>query len=236
MKKPCVLLVDDEPLILSALGGFLKEQPWDVVTASDGKEAVGVLMSQVIDIAVLDLRMPYLDGLVVLKTVKRHNVDTDIVILTAYGSIQRAVLALKNGARDFLPKPIQKAEFLDVVCRLMDKRYPTTHVLAERLDRFVEFEAPNPNLTLTDVQNQFAISKSYTCRLFADSGTSFTACLAHHRVARAKRLLDTTDEPIYVIAELCGFKNSRRMAEVFKRLEGVTPTQYRQNGGLGRIE
>ena len=231
MKKPGVLIADDEPDILSALEGFIKGQPWDVLTAPDGQVALDLLTSHHIDVAVLDLRMPYLDGLAVLDEVRRRDIDTDVVILTAFGSIPRAVRALKGGAKDFLLKPIRKAEFADMVRKLIQVRYPTPHVLAERLDVYVEANASDPDLTLSAVMAAFSISRSYASQLFAELGTSFRERLILYRITKAKRLLKNTDEPVYAIAELCGFRNARRLAEVFQRIEGMTPTQYRQIGG-----
>ena len=230
MATPRVLIADDEPLILSALSHFLSEQPWDVETVSDGREALKRLQSGGFDVAVLDIRMPHMDGFGVLQAVSGQKIDTDILILTAFGSVPRAVEAMHKGARDFVQKPIKKDELIAKVGAFIDARQPvTTHVLADRLDAYLVANLTRKDLTFKTLMDHFKLSKSYIWKLFKDLDATFTERLAFHRVEKAKGLLQRTNEPIYVIAELCGFKNQSRLSEVFQRVVGTSPTQFRQD-------
>lgn len=229
MQQPRVLIADDEPMILAALTDFLSDEDWFVETASDGQEALQSLIVGHFDVAVLDIRMPILDGFEILDAMVGKQINTDVLILTAFGSVPRAVEAIHKGAKDFLQKPIQKDQLIQKVNDLLKARQPvTTHVLAERLDAYLLANLTDKDLTLEKLQNHFNLSRSYIWKLFKDLNTSFTERLTFHRVEKAKALLANTNEPIYIIAELCGFRNQKRLSEVIKREVGESPRQFRQ--------
>lgn len=236
MKRTRVLIADDEPLILSSLCGFLKDQAWDILTASDGRQALQMLLEHHPDVAVLDLRMPELSGFEVLKRAIKRGISTDIAILTAFGTVQEAVETVQTGARDFMVKPISKEMFIKKIHEILASRSAAPNALGERLMAFVVAQCANPDFHLTHLREKFHISKSYACRQFRLMGTSFTDALAKARIDRARHLMDTTGDPLYVIAEVCGFKNAQRLCEVFSRLEGCAPSQYRKLGRPERIK
>lgn len=224
-----ILIADDEPLILSALTGFLVDQVWDVETVNDGRSALNRILSGAFDIAVLDIQMPHLDGLEVLDAVVKKKVNTGILILTAFGSIPLAVEAVQRGAKDFVQKPIQKEEFVaKLELLIQDKQPVTTHVLAERLDAYLKANLINKELSMQVLIDHFGLSKSYIAKLFKEMGTSFSKQLTQHRISKARKLLLGTNEPIYVIADLCGFKNQSRLSESFLRVTGESPRHFRQ--------
>lgn len=233
MAQPRVLIADDEPLILDALCGFLDDQPWYVEAVSDGQKALTRLRLGNFDVAVLDIRMPHLDGFAVLNALPGLKIDTDVLILTAFGSVPRAVEAMHKGAKDFIQKPIKKEAFVKKVGSFIDARQPvTTHVLADRLDAYLVANLTRKDLTQSTVMKHFRISKTYVWKLFKDMDATFSERLAFHRVEKGKNLLMYTNEPIYVIAELCGFRNQSRFSEVFTRIVGESPRRFRQLNGL----
>ena len=122
----------------------------------------------------------------------------------------------------------------NVACRLLEKKRPSPHYLAHRLNVFLQERANQCSLRLGELCRYFNISRGYATRLFQKHmGTTFTQRLNYYRIEKAKDLLESTDHPLYLIAEQCGFKNSRRMAETFRKLEGISPLKYRQQGGYG---
>ncbi|HAA77126.1 TPA: hypothetical protein DCE37_18595, partial [Candidatus Latescibacteria bacterium] len=132
-KTPVVLVADDDKDLLEFLVLRLGREPWDFRKASDGQEAQDILLTREVDVAVLDLKMPKLDALNILKSVQQEGVESDIIILTGYATVESAVLAMRRGARDFLQKPFKTEELLTIVRRLLDVRYPSTRTLAQRL-------------------------------------------------------------------------------------------------------
>jgi two-component system nitrogen regulation response regulator NtrX len=103
---PSILIVDDEPSILKGLAGLLTDEGFEVVTASNGYEALKAIDREAPDMVLLDLWMPGIDGLETLKEIKRDNPNTPVIIVTGHGNIETAVKATKLGAFDLIEKPL----------------------------------------------------------------------------------------------------------------------------------
>jgi len=92
--KPSILIVDDEEVIQQTLFDVLKKRGYDTFTASSGKETLGILKKHIIDLILLDIRLPDVDGLEVLKKVKEFDNEILVIMMTAYADIQTAVDAM----------------------------------------------------------------------------------------------------------------------------------------------
>lgn len=103
---PSVLIVDDEPSILHSLSGLLADEGFEVLTASNGYEALKVLNEASPDLVLLDIWMPGIDGIETLKEIKKDNPFIQVVIITGHGTIETAVEATKLGAFGFIEKPL----------------------------------------------------------------------------------------------------------------------------------
>jgi two-component system nitrogen regulation response regulator NtrX len=103
---PSILIVDDEPYILQSLGGLLGDEGYEVITASNGYEALKIIDAQSPDLVVLDIWMPGIDGLETLSEIKKNHPFLPVVIITGHGNIETAVTATKLGAFDMIEKPL----------------------------------------------------------------------------------------------------------------------------------
>lgn len=113
MEQIKIICVDDEPEILEILNDLLTSEGYAVRCAPDGEQAIEAFRREPADVIITDLRMPGMDGLEVLRTIKEIDDLTEVIILTGYGSLDTAVSALKNdGAFDFLTKPLQELDDL----------------------------------------------------------------------------------------------------------------------------
>jgi two-component system NtrC family response regulator len=110
MKKPSILLVDDDRNLLRVLEYQVKESGYRVISESSPFAAVKRFNEESIDLVVTDLRMPEMDGISLIKRLKVGRPDLPVIVLTAHGTIDRAVEAIKAGASDFLTKPFEKEE------------------------------------------------------------------------------------------------------------------------------
>lgn len=114
-----ILIVDDEKNMCSILQILLENSGYSVCTASDGKEAIEFLESgEVVDLVVTDLKMPNVDGMGVLNYLNESSRNIPLVVITAFGSIEAAVEAMKMGARDFITKPFNKDHIRHVIERI----------------------------------------------------------------------------------------------------------------------
>ena len=117
-----ILVVDDEPLTRKSLYEILKFQGYRVSAAGDGEAAFKIVKEQSPDIVITDLKMPKIDGLTLLKEIKSISPDTAVVLITAFGSIENAVEAMKDGAFDYITKPIIDNEIQIVIKRILEQK------------------------------------------------------------------------------------------------------------------
>lgn len=115
-------MVDDEPLVRNSLSELLTLSGYTVTTAANGKEALGLLKSYTTDIVISDIKMPEIDGTQLLKKIKASYPNTPVILITGYGSIESAVEAIKEGAYDYITKPIVDSEIKIVIERLIKQR------------------------------------------------------------------------------------------------------------------
>jgi DNA-binding NtrC family response regulator len=117
-----VLVVDDEKNIRFVLAEALATVPLDVDTAASGEEALKLLEQQTYSLMLLDLRMPGMDGIEVLRRTRDSRPELPVVLLTAYGTVGVAVEAMKLGAADFLQKPFDPDHLRRVVKQVLDRQ------------------------------------------------------------------------------------------------------------------
>lgn len=115
MSSPAILIVDDEKNIRFTLSMALEELNLSVDTALNGEEALHKLAEKSYALILLDLHMPGISGLEVLRRVAEIRPEAKVIIITAYGTMESAIEAMKLGAVDFLPKPFNPAEVREMV-------------------------------------------------------------------------------------------------------------------------
>ncbi len=118
-----ILVVDDDPAQREPLAGFLRDLGADVDTAGDGRAALERLRAGSFDVVVSDVRMPGVPGPELLREIKRVNPTIEVLLVTAYGTVQEAVACLKDGAADYLLKPLDLATVEHVVRRGVERRH-----------------------------------------------------------------------------------------------------------------
>lgn len=102
-----ILIVDDEEIIVRLLSMSLRSDGYEVVSANNGEEALEVLAREAPDIVVTDIKMPVMDGLELLKRIKKTEPDKEVIIVTGHGDIDSTIVALQYGASDFINKPVR---------------------------------------------------------------------------------------------------------------------------------
>jgi DNA-binding NtrC family response regulator len=117
-----LLIVDDEVKFLESIAKRLELRGLDVTTASDGRQALDIARTQRFDLALLDLKMPEIDGRQVLEILKKEHDFLEVIILTGHGSVDSAVECTKLGAFDYLPKPYELENLLEVLNKAYQAR------------------------------------------------------------------------------------------------------------------
>jgi DNA-binding NtrC family response regulator len=117
-----ILVVDDEPIVVQSLGDWFRQDGHRVTTAQSAKEALRLLAEDSFDIALLDLKMPGMDGLELQERLMRERPEMTVIVMTAYASVDTAVRALKAGAYDYITKPFDPDELSHLVRRAGEHR------------------------------------------------------------------------------------------------------------------
>ncbi len=133
--KGVLLIVDDEPLKRVTLQIELSEAGYSVFEESDATAALKILNSNPVDAVITDLRMPGMDGLQFLEKIKSDSPQTHVILMTAYGSIDSAVEAIKKGAYDYLSKPFRTELLLEKVDRLLACSKPSDGQGKQKIER-----------------------------------------------------------------------------------------------------
>ncbi len=138
--KPSILIVDDEYSVRDSLHHWFRKDGFEVLAAASAAEALQCLRDRTVDIALVDIRMPGMDGLELLEHIRRIDEHIAAIVITAFGSVQSAVRALKEGAFDYVTKPIDPDELSHLVRRAMEqRRLERDNVqLREKIDQLVD--------------------------------------------------------------------------------------------------
>jgi two-component system response regulator HydG len=121
-ERKSILVVDDEQNIRLTLQEILEREKYKVITAADGKAALEIVRQQPIDLILTDLKMPRMDGVQLLKAAKIVAPEIAVILITAYGEVDTAVEAMRNGAYNFILKPPNRSQILLTIARALEKQ------------------------------------------------------------------------------------------------------------------
>ena len=111
-KEMSLMIVDDEQRFLITTGKLISRLGYSVQTAAGGPEALEKLLNHEVHVVILDVKMPGMDGIDTLRAIKRQNPIIEVIMLTGHGTMEAAIEGMKNGASDFLLKPIDISELI----------------------------------------------------------------------------------------------------------------------------
>jgi two-component system response regulator PilR (NtrC family) len=137
-----ILIVDDEVDIRESLSFILQKEGYIVDGAENGKDAYEKILKDYYDLVITDIEMPLMKGIELLEKISAFTNQTSVIIITAYGSLETAIKALRNGAADYILKPIEFDELLIKISRLFDTRklISENRILKKELQRQFDFE------------------------------------------------------------------------------------------------
>src|SRR5438128_3759845 len=123
MTKATVLIVDDEPGVRSALSGVLRDEGYNVEAVESGEACLDRVVREAVDVIVLDVWLPGIDGLATLGRLRHMKVDSQVVVISGHGNIESAVKAIKMGAFDFVEKPLSLEKTVLVIRNALRQRH-----------------------------------------------------------------------------------------------------------------
>ncbi len=200
MKK--VLLIDDDVNLCKVFAHQLQKNNFEVITAHNGKEALEQFQKQEFDIVITDIQMPDMNGIQVLKEIRRHNRSVIVIIITAYGSIDNALEACRLGADDYITKPFGQEQLLFIIEKTMRWRrlqQENTQLKQELMDKhqFDNMVARSAKMEdMLRMAMQVAASEA-TVLILGESGTGkeLVAKAIHYNSPRKDKSLVTVNCP-----------------------------------------
>jgi two-component system response regulator HydG len=226
-----VLVVDDEPQMRRILERILAGPRYQVSTAEDGEQGLTLLLSTAPDVALVDIRMPKLNGLDLLSRVKESGVESEIIMMTGHGTVEEAVAAVKLGAYHFLKKPFEDNDVVAItVAQAVEHRRLSlrTRRLEQRLEaqeRFGELLGTSPKMMEVYRLIEGVATTTSTVLITGESGTGkeLVARAIHQTSARA-------DKP-FVPVNCAAIPKDLVESELFGHVRGAfTGAQSARNG------
>jgi DNA-binding NtrC family response regulator len=223
-----ILIVDDEPFNLDVLEQELNDRGYSIERAADGAEALGKFESFHPDLVLLDYQMPGMNGIEVLKELRNRGNDAPVVMITAHGTIERAVEAMKEGAYDFVQKPFEPDHLALVVDKAMDRETlrREVEILSEEVSErhhLVIGKSVKMNQAV-DSAKKAAASKA-TVLLLGESGTG------KELVARAIHGWSERREKPFVAINCVGLSKELLESELFGHEKGAFTGAHQQKKG-----
>lgn len=242
MKKLRVLLVDDEIMIRE---GFKRLFDWEahdcevVGEAADGMEALAQIDTLRPDIVIMDINIPIMSGLKVIQLSRIKHPQIAYVIVSGYDDFSYCQQALRLQITDYILKPVNYEEFGTCIdnmkISLFEQRIATAEEPKEQEERVITGitrylqEHLAEEVSLSILAEEFHLNPQYISQLFKNEiGVGFLAYLTNIRMEKAKKLLLSTSFSVAEIAEQAGYGDYRVFTKVFKKTEGITPSQYRR--------
>lgn len=252
-----LLIADDEMIERQVLYKTLQKNLGDrcaIFQAANGREALKIYEEEKIQIAILDIEMPGINGIEAAQQIRRKDKDCCIIFLTAFDEFSYAKKAITVRALDYLLKPYDEQELMLVVEEAMraagehrqdgeeaesvgsasDEQEDGEDTADVRLSRVTSMisqyihENYMFDISMQDAARAMNYSEAYFCKLFKQCfDRNFTSYLTQYRVEEAKKMLEQPTVNVKEIGKAVGYWDSNYFAKVFKRITGQSPTEYR---------
>jgi len=246
-----LLIVDDEPTIRAGIRHSIPWADYGVQIVGDcgnGREALELLSRLAVDVALVDIVMPHLDGLELCERAREQFPALHLVIVSGHENFSYAQRALRLGIDDYLLKPVSAEQLIATIAALSEKlsvakqsdvkqtllratgsANPTDG--SSRIARIVVDYIESTYLSeprLTEAAESAGITPNHLCRVLKRVfGSSFVSLVQSYRIEIAKVLLCESNLKIYEVADRAGFSDYRYFSRVFKRVTSISPIEYR---------
>lgn len=240
-----VLIVDDETVVRR---GIVLGVDWAAMgcvvvgEAANGLEGIQAVERYKPNLIITDVRMPKMDGIEMIRELRRRGCEAHAILLTAYSDFDYVRSALQLGADDYLLKPFRDQELAAAVERVRQK-------VQERWEKGNDTELPlvkgdkskyvlkaleyisahyaDSGISITTIANHLGVSEGHLSHVFKKE-TNYTVVgyLTQYRIHMATKLLRDRNHKVYEVAELVGYKDVAYFGSTFKKLTGVSPSEY----------
>lgn len=240
-----VLIVDDEPLVRRgiALGVDWAAMGCVVVgEAANGEEGIAAVERYSPNLIITDVRMPKMDGIEMMNRLREKGCRAHVIVLTAYSDFSYARSALQFGADDYLLKPFQDQELTAAIDNIRRKERELTSLTPQaalplvkgdkskyvlQALEYIAGHYADQDISITSIAAHLGVSEGHLSHVFKKE-TSYTIInyLTQYRIHTAMKLLQDCRYKVYEVAELVGYRDVAYFGSTFKKLVGVSPSEY----------
>lgn len=240
-----VVLADDEKTIREGMANLIQSYhlPLQIVgLAQDGQQALEYVRDYRPEILIIDINMPYLNGLQTIEIVKKENPEMKIIIVSGYDSFNYAQKALELGVFSYLLKPLNFTDFnaaLNAAVESYEKRLIEINLLNQNIQEtvmakkddikdYIKEHYAQPDLSLNQIANHFQVSPSTMAKIVKQrTSMNFSDYLNQLRIEAAINLLLTSELNINEISKMVGYSSQHYFSRIFKKYKGEAPLAYR---------
>ncbi|WP_243114094.1 response regulator transcription factor [Butyrivibrio sp. XB500-5] len=241
-----IMIVDDEKAIRNLIKKLIKWDELDaefVGEAKSGIEAIQLLDDLMPDIILVDIRMPFMDGLTFIKYLREIYENISVIVISAYSDFEYARQCIELGVEHYLLKPISENKLNETVADSINRGRKRINESKEsspseyNINRYVAYmkkNYANPELSMSYAAKHFGFSSGYFSRKFKEvTGETFVDSLTSYRMERAMEMA-LKGELMYMAAEAVGIPDVSYFGKCFKRHTGMSYTEYAKDGPKGR--
>lgn len=240
-----VLIVDDEALVRR---GIVLGVDWAAMgcvvvgEAANGEEGLAAVERYSPNLIITDVRMPKMDGIEMMNRLREKGCRAHVIVLTAYSDFSYARSALQFGADDYLLKPFRDQELTAAIDKVRRKEREQTSLTPQETLPLVKGDKSkyvlqaleyiaghyaDQDISITTIASHLGVSEGHLSHVFKKE-TSYTiiSYLTQYRIHTAMKLLQDCRYKVYEVAELVGYRDVAYFGSTFKRLAGVSPSEY----------
>ncbi|MEI7436020.1 MAG: sigma-54 dependent transcriptional regulator [bacterium] len=226
-----ILLVDDEPRILSLLNSLLKAEGYELVLAPDGAKAIEILRNQTIDLVMTDMRMAPVNGLEVVRAAREIQPQAAVILLTAHGSVETAVETMKMGVFDYVTKPFKVDELLITIQRALEYKRAVSENLELKEELTGRYRLENIIAESAAMRSVCEMIKRVaptdaTVLIFGDSGTG------KELVAKAIHMHSRRKDRLFLAINCAAMPEALLESEMFGHMKGAFTGASANKDGL----
>ncbi len=249
-----VIVVDDEKYVRE---GIVQGTDWKSVgcevigQAKNGEEALALARTRRPDLIITDIRMPKMDGIELVKTLREEKIDVKVIFLTAYSDFSYAQQAIRLQASDYLLKPFEDGQLEAAVKKILGDEIlhskpnasseeaallslkeagPEMNRYVQRAIAYIEEHYSEDAISVTKIAASMGVSEGHLSRLFKkDTGQSINNYITCFRIRTAMHLLRDVRYKVYEVCEMVGYHDIAYFSGTFKKLTGMNPSDYQDS-------
>ena len=229
--KTRIMVIDDEEVVLKSCRRILGRAGYRVETAKEPREGLQKVLGEFFNLVIVDLMMPGIDGMAILRSVKEQRPETEVIMITGYSTVQSAVEAMKLGAADYVPKPFNPNELNVVVEKTLEKQNllaENRYLRGELQDKYDFGNLIGRSSSMAEVFRQIlkVAPTSGTVLIYGESGTG------KELVARTIHFNSPRKERAFIVADCSTLAPNLLESELFGHVKGSFTGADRSHKGL----